>query len=354
MAKLFLKITVLIAIVWLANNALFHFFKLPVLWGIDGERENFYAHHAENYNTLFVGSSLTYRQIDPQLFDSLNRINSISTASFNYGIDGSTPVEIFSIYKHILAKKPKTLKNVLVELDFINNFDIDQMHSLRRKSFFGFAQYKYELPIVLQSSFGFAEKCGFLSFDFVHFIESEFKIGMLKDAYLFGLNKRELTDTSRVKDYNPLIFKEEEQEVKFLNKKYVNPHIKFIQEKKPALLQNTKAAKEMFTNKAFRDELKVNVVYKGLVHEMIALAKEKGINLIFVLPPRLSPTHYKDLLPVYFSIPKAQRIELADANEYPDFYKLEYSYDLWHVTEPGSKIYSAALQKKFVELNSAP
>ena len=83
------------------------------------------------------------------------------------------------------------------------------------------------------------------------------------------------------------------------------------------------------------------------------MSPNERVNLIFVLPPRLSPYHYKDLMPVYYSLPVISRIQLADANEYPDFYKLEYSYDLRHLTEPCSKIYTTVLGNKFAVINSA-
>lgn len=354
MTKLFFKIIVLLIFVWLANNALFFFLKLPLLWGVDYKKQSFYENHSENFNTVFLGSSLTAHQIDNGLFDSLNSEKLLSTHSFNYGLDGATPVEIFSLFNAVMQRKPVALKNILVELDFIDNFDMGQLHSLRRKSFYGFGQYQYTLPLTLLSNYDWLYKAELVQFDMVHLVESEFKIGMLQDAYQFIQKQKLRKDTTTITGFSPLIVKDDENETALLNQTRINSRLKFLLEKKPELWRNTKVARQLFANNNFLHHLKINTTYKKMVTTMLQIAEAKKINLVFILPPRLSPGHYKDLLPVYFSLPAQNRIELADANEYPDFYKLEYSFDLWHVTEPCSRIYTKALQQKFFALNIAP
>ncbi|MES2570644.1 MAG: hypothetical protein V4710_11400, partial [Verrucomicrobiota bacterium] len=54
---------------------------------IVSEKLAYFARHRDEYDTLFIGSSRVYRQIDPALFDQVTREAGVPTRSFNLGID---------------------------------------------------------------------------------------------------------------------------------------------------------------------------------------------------------------------------------------------------------------------------
>ena len=49
--------------------------------------------HGDDYDTFLVGSSRTYRQIIPELFDELMAAGGHPTHTFNLGFDGMRPPE---------------------------------------------------------------------------------------------------------------------------------------------------------------------------------------------------------------------------------------------------------------------
>jgi hypothetical protein len=71
--------------------------------------------HGEDYDTFFVGSSRTYRQIIPELFDQLMAAGGQPTRSFNLGFDGMRPPEDSYVLETVLAGRRRPLKYVLVE-----------------------------------------------------------------------------------------------------------------------------------------------------------------------------------------------------------------------------------------------
>lgn len=88
--------------------------------------------HADEYDTLFVGTSRVYRGIMPEIFDRRMAGAGMSAKSFNFGIDGMFAPEDSFVLEHILARKPKNLRRVFIELGmFQTNLDERDPYSIR-------------------------------------------------------------------------------------------------------------------------------------------------------------------------------------------------------------------------------
>jgi hypothetical protein len=87
------------------------FTTVPVL------REKFawFAAHADEYDTLFIGTSRVYRGIKPSAFDELTAAAGVPTHSFNFGIDAMSPPEDAYVLERIAALQPKGLRWVFIE-----------------------------------------------------------------------------------------------------------------------------------------------------------------------------------------------------------------------------------------------
>lgn len=72
--------------------------------------------HADEYDTLFIGSSRVYRHILPSVFDRTLKERGLSSRSFNAGVDGMRPPEVNYLFSRIAALRPKKLKWVFIEL----------------------------------------------------------------------------------------------------------------------------------------------------------------------------------------------------------------------------------------------
>src|SRR6185369_9557893 len=79
------------------------------------EKYAWLAGHADDYDTLFLGSSRVYRGIIPAVFDKLTAAAGVPTHSFNLGIDGMKPPEDAYVLERVLALRPKRLRWVFIE-----------------------------------------------------------------------------------------------------------------------------------------------------------------------------------------------------------------------------------------------
>ena len=78
-----------------------------------------YASAGDDYDVLAIGSSRTYRQIIPKVFDAAMAAAGKPTRTFNLGIDGMRPPEDTYVLEKALALRRKPLKFVIVECNNI-------------------------------------------------------------------------------------------------------------------------------------------------------------------------------------------------------------------------------------------
>jgi hypothetical protein len=83
------------------------------------EKLEYLSAHADDYDTLFIGSSHVFRQIDPKIFDETAAERGLQTRSFNAGIDGMQPPEDAYFLDEILKYRPKRLQRVFIEINQI-------------------------------------------------------------------------------------------------------------------------------------------------------------------------------------------------------------------------------------------
>lgn len=74
-----------------------------------------YAEAADEYDVLAIGSSLTYRQLIPSIFDKAARDAGRPMHLFNLGVDGMRPPEDSYVLEKALASRKTPLEVVLVE-----------------------------------------------------------------------------------------------------------------------------------------------------------------------------------------------------------------------------------------------
>ncbi len=83
------------------------------------EKLKTYAATGDDFDVLAIGSSRTYRQIIPKVFDQATVAAGKPTRIFNLGIDGMRPPEDTYVLEKALALRRKPLKLVLVECNNI-------------------------------------------------------------------------------------------------------------------------------------------------------------------------------------------------------------------------------------------
>jgi hypothetical protein len=73
------------------------------------------ARHGDDYDVLFFGSSRTFREIMPEVFDAEMAAAGQPVRSFNVGVDGMRPPEDTYLLEQVLALRTKRLRFVIVE-----------------------------------------------------------------------------------------------------------------------------------------------------------------------------------------------------------------------------------------------
>ena len=91
-----------------------------------------FAAHKDEYDTLFIGSSRTFRQILPSIFDPLLIAGGQSARSFNFGLDGMFSPEDAYVAEKIFALRPQRLRRVFIEVSFFNTDFAAQAPETRR------------------------------------------------------------------------------------------------------------------------------------------------------------------------------------------------------------------------------
>jgi hypothetical protein len=79
----------------------------------------YFAEHGEEFDVIFLGSSRTYRQVLPEIFDREMADAGLAVRSFNLGVDGMRPPEDTYVLEQALATRRKPLKWVFLESNLL-------------------------------------------------------------------------------------------------------------------------------------------------------------------------------------------------------------------------------------------
>jgi hypothetical protein len=98
------------------------------------EKWDHWREHKDDYDTVFIGTSRTYRGVSPAIFDEMTAAAGVPTHSFNYGIDAMLPPEDAYVADYVLRNPPKNLKWVFLELGvFVDDFEDRDPDSVRSR-----------------------------------------------------------------------------------------------------------------------------------------------------------------------------------------------------------------------------
>ncbi len=114
-------------------------FPFPEIPDVHAKRAHF-LEHADDYDTLFVGSSRINHQVIPAMFDRLTAAAGQPTKSFNAGVAGMRPPEDTYFFEQLLAARPQRLRWVFIEINDIRPRIDDDLRGTVR------AQYWHDWP----------------------------------------------------------------------------------------------------------------------------------------------------------------------------------------------------------------
>lgn len=341
MGKLLLKSLLFIALLVAASQLLIRPFVYHPFWG-DTDYMAKYDHfftEENDYNAVFVGSSRTFRHINPVLFDSI-----AGTKSFNFGIDGvGCPFNYLLTKDIIQSKQADKLDYIVLELfSPQENLSEEIMHSDKVVFRYAWDDFSFTVRAIWQDcTLSVQEKVDETSIHFRNLTETAFRFGQLhriansKDKPAqdrLGKDGRGFVNGDFELKNNPDSFI-----IKSHNKFLLNPEIL----KECASYSRTKNGSPQIGEDCFQYHWKYLL---NLQNDCTS----KGINLILIVPPLMSEKQvnfFNSFLPhapISLTI-----LNYSNSDHYPEYYQLENVFDQGHLNTKGAKLFTTKLATDF-------
>lgn len=322
--KILLFITVIVSV----NQVIL--FVAPYWWGNNMLREKmpYFYENQDKYNTVFLGSSRIFRHVIPNTFDSFVNKRGYDMRSFNLGTAGAANPETFYILRKLLKQENLLINTIFVEI--VHNMPIDDIN-------YHTSRVVYNMDIEsLISSYRIHRDSKFIKEKlhkrlFVTFAERLMLISYMQDLISAIFDKPSENEYT-VNDGYLKKSSVSAREAFLKNPKVLDRRIKRIKQN----FKKLKSSKEYY-----------NQSYLDYIKDLQILAKEKNVELIFVLTPR---NHNRDCFFTFQHIDSNKKIDLNSVNKYPKFYSEKYTYDVGHLNHKGAKLFSKVLAQEYVKM----
>lgn len=294
------------------------------------------------FNTVFLGSSVTFRQIDPAIFDAeLSSFHHVR--SYNLGNDGLYAPRSIDFLEYLLSTAPPNLETIFVELfrldEIMANYDAPEiMHATGYREYAEIWQTifaanfpaRYKLWLLAQYTRSFVYKA--LGFGLVNYYSVE---RQLKPWHI-----ERLTDAERgfyAKDVELLQSREADNVAVLTSVRatlYGHP-------------ERVEMRRQLHVDKYQQQWTVAPNPFTRRLFELIAQAEQNGIRLVFVLPPLLDSRGTSFAYPVWLALPRNHRIDLSDPQQFPELYNYDNLFDLEHVNSVGSQWFTRYLAQAY-------
>ena len=347
MKQFLIKISVFI-VLYLVLNQFFLFFS-SYHWGNPWYTSKIQYLESKNVqlpNTYFFGSSRVYRQINPSIFDKLyNEALNDKRRSFNLGAPATFCPQTYYLYENFIKSEiANDVDLVFMELMPVNIISENLMLQERTTYWQNISDLKFVLESLRNNSNLAVEErfkgakdyaiCyAYNLFDINHLRDKALKKNEVNFEYI-GANSNGYYSL----DYHLEIEKDE----KIRND--------LIQRKIAITTDSTKLKQRVLELTKYHNSInnefdKVNL---ERVLSLIDISKEKGIELVFVLPQIVFD---KNLINLSKEIPKRNLIDLSDAKKFPQLYYKENVFDIGHLNSKGSEIFTELLVNQYLSNN---
>jgi len=302
-------------------------------------------------NTVFIGSSVTFRQIDPGVFDAAYAEASGAAAlkSFNLGNPGLYPMRSVSYLSHIIDEPPPGVSLVFFEL-----FRLDSV------------TYNYKSPEImhLMSLPGFSDVVKTIRAANFPFDYKVYLVGQYLRALLFKLTGFGMLDYLGIdRELRPL----DEERLSHASSGYLAKDIELMLSQDPDNVAKISAIGERFQQggdsleqrkrlhrEKYNNEWQLRPSpYLNRLKELAVEADGKGIRVVYLLPPLLTNRGIYFAYPVYRQLPVDHRLDLSDPAVFPELYSAGNLFDLEHVNSDGALVLSRHLAEAYAAMPQA-
>jgi len=328
---------------------------LPYAWVTDRmlAGETILKENIEGYNTVFVGSSKTFRGINPEAFDQyVNKRSDEKVKSFNFGLGGATSGQIYGLSKHIIESYNEDVKYLFVELRSIETSTrkkafVKNLHTKRATIWVNdFASLKYALKSFWGAkhlALTLKEKFVFSGYFVVKYLDNRLNVGIVQDMIE---RRRAEPDFAKELGQNGFVALNDESENPLLKRRS-----KFKKDGAKVVRESELHSKKTFgknTINGFEDM--VNRPYVSELNELVAYGMEHNVKVIVVALPLLKPSDYRNVFPVFKSLPDSCKIDLCNSLSNKELYMVDHCWDESHRNEKGAELMSHRAGQRFLQV----
>lgn len=289
----------------------------------------------KKYNTVFIGSSLTWSQYIPEIIDSICSKNKIH--SYNLGAGETRPPETF-YYCKSLIEKDDSIKYIFVELTPFS-FNVRKDKNAVSKNYYYFNMETQLLFYIYNhyKSKTLIDEVKNLLFSFKYSLYYAANIGYLE--IISNYNSKIRFDELKKKI-------ELENTKKGFNTKSTNNNI--LETGQTFKKSKNGYKKAIIDNQKSLD--KSQMQFLKYANEITKMAQIRGKHVYWVLSPCLSPEVYSFILPIYKQLNQSNKIDLANPKVFKDLYDPKYHRDLIHYNFDGAQQFSTLFANELYSL----
>ncbi len=343
MLKLLKRVSVLFFLVVFIKQVMNSF--APYYWGnqwFASKVEFLQGNNELQPNVLFFGSSRVYRQITPEVFDrEVNMITQKKISSFNLGAPATFSPQSQYLYRNYLKSDlSKDVKYAFFELTTITNTAPKLLHQKRSYYWLNLSDMKLITKSYLnRDSLSLEQKLYGISGYSKSYFDKIFRKDYFGSKLLGKYQLNSVYLGPRLDGFYSLEDELEKVEDSTIRRNLINNHNSVIQD---STLLKARANRSMFLRNS-GEYYDADLLSE--LNKLIGTSKQRGIHLIFLILPRYGS---KGLYQLADQIPSAHIIDLSSSVKYPEFYELEYSFDVGHLNDKGAQLLTKKLVEEFL------
>jgi hypothetical protein len=298
---------------------------LPV---VDVKWQHFQA-SADAYTTVYVGSSVIFRHVVPDVVDAELQAAGIDERSFNFGVPNMTYAEANLLLDRILDQRPERLRRVVIDAHLFADFGKHNHFSPRHIWWHTLTETYYVAAYALERKGKWADKWERLQIDLKAFLRNSTSAGRLAEAF------RERWDPEYIEaDEDDIpVTREGYRPLDELSARGVrNRHRRFVRARAQYL-------KKVEAKKRSRKTRRLGAYDSAMLERLIRRIEDAGLEVVIVESPIAKrPFRFSRWVRRH-----ARVISFDDPARYPELYDPAVHFDQAHLSDRGARLMSRML-----------
>ncbi len=344
MKKLFLKFGLLLLIVLVISQIAL--MTMPFSWGnirLNTKYETYIDTH-DQYNTLFVGASTTYRHIDCRQFDSI--INAqrpdMQIRSFNFGIPANrTPQSVYML-NNLLEFDKSNIKYIVIDLSELTKMGADNLHKKEMIYWYNYDNILGVMKASYESEKSITKKVSVPGLHAFSFLEKSFMIGM-GTAFIQQHAGKNIEPGSLGPNGDGFYSLDQEM----ADEPEGDLALRYQALRTPDTIQFRTDRCQFLFDKYKDTQNNPNKTIQKDIEQLIAYGKQNNIKIIVMLSQRLGD-RLEYLIPLYNKLPEENKIGFQNPTAYPMLNERENLFDLAHLNASGARLFTGIFAEEFI------